>query len=99
MHYLDPLWQTLKKLKLGVQSDLEMYSIKLLFRDEGICAFYIDPDDQIDQMQQLASLDRAYNDCHVKQQINAAQDSHSDMKCVNPFNHKVFDSDKSPEHI
>ena len=37
---LEPLWVNLLKLKLGWQSNLEIYSILVLYKDEGICAFY-----------------------------------------------------------
>lgn len=38
----EPLWVNLLTLKLGWQTNLEMQSILILFKEEGICAFYND---------------------------------------------------------
>ena len=38
----EPLWVNLLKLKLGWQANLEIFSIMILFKDEGLCTFYND---------------------------------------------------------
>ena len=44
------------KLKLGWQSNLQMYSIVILFQGEGLCAFYKDSVDQVQRFRELNGL-------------------------------------------
>ena len=56
MKNLEPLWLNTLKLKLGWQTNLSIYTILVLYKGEGICAFYNDPEVQKDRMALMNEL-------------------------------------------
>ena len=53
-----PLWDGLLDLKLGWQTNLEIYRIMVLFENVGICVFYKDKEVQKKRVKMLNDLEK-----------------------------------------